>query len=310
MSKNNLRLHFALFLFFTFSSCYSQENVSNYNNKLIDIGDSLTAGAGGNGVNMSNVTARLLGPDWTVLNMGVGGENTLTIGARHGSIPMYINESIILPKDGSKVEISSGLFSSYNDKKIFPLLQGNAGINPCFIDNLSCQINRSNNKYYLNILNPIKEDYRISKNTQIITSLSKIKDGILTIFIGQNGGYETPQELLSQIKLFVQHKGDNNIIVITSHGRTSPEIVRIVQEKFQEKHIDLKNYMVNKGLNDAINFGLLPDNGEFPTSQDLESIKKNEVPPSLLKDHIHFNSIGYELLGRLRFNKGKELGYW
>ena len=45
---------------------------------LIDIGDSLTAGAGGDGTTMSNVTAKLLGPDWIVKNMGVGGENTLT----------------------------------------------------------------------------------------------------------------------------------------------------------------------------------------------------------------------------------------
>lgn len=291
-------------------SCSSQETEETFDKILIDIGDSLTAGAGGDGNNMSKVASDLLGNEWTVKNMGVGGENTLTIGARHGGIPMYIKESITIPKDGSIVEIPSGLYSRYNDKNVLPLLQGSAGINPCRIDTIQCKLTRDQNKYYINRINPNSTDYTTKENSTLFTSLSNEKKGILTIFIGQNGGYSSPSELLNQINLFVEHKGDENVIIITSHGNTSKEIAKLVRDKYQSKYIDLRKYMTTKAIYDAIEFGLLPNNGEYPTSEDLERMEKNYTPKTLLKDGIHFNSIGYELLGRIRYKKGEELGYW
>jgi lysophospholipase L1-like esterase len=313
-----MNLRFLKILFFTFFltfnlSCSSQEiekTEETFEKVLIDIGDSLTAGAGGDGNSMSKVASDLLGEEWIVKNMGVGGENTLTIGARHGGIPMYIKESITIPKDGSKVEISSGLYSSYNNKNVLPLLQGSAGINPCRIDTIQCKLTRNQNKYFINRITPNSTDYKTKENSTLFTSLSSEKKGILTIFIGQNGGYSSPNELLNQIDLFVKHKGDENVIIITSHGNSTTEIVQLVSDKYQSKYIDLRKYMTTKAIYDAIEFGLLPDNGEYPTSEDLERMGKNYTPKTLLKDGIHFNSIGYELLGRIRYKKGKELGYW
>ena len=68
--------------------------------------------------------------------------------------------------------------------------------------------------------------------------------------------------------------------------------------------------MATQAIYDALEYGLLPGDGKFPTEDDLRSMESNNAPPSLLKDHIHFNSIGYELMGKLRYKKGKELGYW
>jgi len=313
-----MNLRFLKILFFTFFltfnlSCSSQEiekTEETFEKVLIDIGDSLTAGSGGDGNSMSKVASDLLGEEWIVKNMGVGGENTLTIGARHGGIPMYIKESITIPKDGSKVEISSGLYSSYNNKNVLPLLQGSAGINPCRIDTIQCKLTRNQNKYFINRITPNSTDYKTKENSTLFTSLSSEKKGILTIFIGQNGGYSSPNELLNQIDLFVKHKGDENVIIITSHGNSTTEIVQLVSDKYQSKYIDLRKYMTTKAIYDAIEFGLLPDNGEYPTSEDLERMGENYTPKTLLKDGIHFNSIGYELLGRIRYKKGKELGYW
>lgn len=311
-----MKMKFVKILFFIFYvslhlSCSSSEKKEEASNKiLIDIGDSLTAGSGGDGKSMASVTSELLGEDWVVKNMGVGGENTLTIGARHGGIPMYIKESITLPKDGSKVEIPTGLYSSYNDEHVLPLLQGSAGINPCKIDTIQCKLTKSEDQYYINRVTPSTTDYTTKENTTISTSLSQEKDGILTIFIGQNRGYTTANDLLNQINLFVEHKGDNNVIIITSHGNSTKEIAQLVRNTYQSKYIDLREYMTTQAIYDAIEFGLLPDNEQYPTTEDLERMKKNQTPRTLLKDNIHFNSIGYELLGRLRYKKGKELGYW
>lgn len=290
-------------------SCSSQEDNEQIDKVLIDIGDSLTAGPGGED-SMSYVTSQLLGDEWVVKNMGVGGENTLTIGARQGGIPMYINESIILPKDGSKIKITSGLLSSYNNQNVYPLLQGSAGINPCYIDSIKCVLTLDAGNYYINRVSPSLNDYNTAPKTIIETALSKEKRGIATIFIGQNGGYDSPADLLNQIDLFVQHKGDLNVIIITSHDSSSPEIVDLINNKYGSKHIDLKAYMSTHAIYDAIEYGLLPDNGEYPTLEDLQRMQNTFAPSSLLNDGVHFNSIGYKLLGRLRYEKGKELGYW
>ena len=68
--------------------------------------------------------------------------------------------------------------------------------------------------------------------------------------------------------------------------------------------------MSNYAIYDAIEIGLLPNDGTYPTVEDLEKMNNGETPTSLLVDSVHFNNIGYELLGRLRYNKGQELGYW
>ncbi len=310
--KMNLKLtkiHILTYLILLNISCTHNDSTKT-EKILIDIGDSLTAGAGGDGTTMSNVTAKLLGPEWTVKNMGVGGENTLTIGARQGGLPMYIKESIRIPKDGSKVAIPSGLYSSYNDKKVYPLLQGAAGINPCYIDTIKCNLTREQNKYYINSMTSLDKDYITRPKSKIITALSKQTKGIATIFIGQNGGYDSPEDFMKQLDLIVKHKGDENIIIITSHGKASKELREMVRKKYGRKHIDLKKYMTTKAIYDAIKFGLLPNNGQYPTAKDLNDMKNNKAPTSLLYDGIHFNAIGYELLGRLRYQKGKELGYW
>lgn len=297
-------------LLFSSYACSSQIEKGPQEKILIDIGDSLTAGAGGNGVNMSSITQNLLGDSWNVKNMGVGGENTLTIGARHGSIPMYLKESINIPKNGSPVKITGGLYSSYNDSMVRPLLQGDAGVNPCYIDSIKCKLTRVEDDYFIQRLDNGAVDHTTQPKTKIITALSRQKGNVLTIFIGQNGGYETAADLLDQIGLFVKHKGDNNVMIITSHGNGYPEIVGPIVDKYGNKVIDLRAYMSSQAIIDAVDSGLLQNNGTYPTHEDQKNMSLGNAPASLLIDGIHFNSIGYELLGRLRYAKGKELGYW
>ena len=74
-----MNLRFLKILFFTFFltfnlSCSSQEiekTEETFEKVLIDIGDSLTAGSGGDGNSMSKVASDLLGEEWIVKNMGL-----------------------------------------------------------------------------------------------------------------------------------------------------------------------------------------------------------------------------------------------
>jgi lysophospholipase L1-like esterase len=307
---NLLILFIVMLTSFTYSSCQSKSDACR-TKILVDIGDSLTKGSGGDDITMSSITQKKLGEEWKVLNMGIGGENTLTIGARIGAIPMYIQDSITLPKDGSKVELPNGLLSVHTDTHVRPFLQsGNSGINPCYIDDIECEISKNNGKYFIRSIYTLEEDYKTSLNARISTSLSKLKADVVTIFIGQNGGFNSPQDLLDQIDLFVAQKGDDEVIIITSHGNGTKENVALIKEKYGKKHIDLKEYMSSRAIYDAIDLGYLPDDESYPTAEDLKKMAMNSAPPSLLTDQIHLNSIGYRLLGNLRYKKGVELGYW
>ncbi len=68
--------------------------------------------------------------------------------------------------------------------------------------------------------------------------------------------------------------------------------------------------MSSHAIYDALEYDLLPNDGSYPTNQDVSSMQSGQTPPSLLHDTIHLNAIGYELLGILRYEKGVELGFW
>ncbi|MDG1508662.1 MAG: hypothetical protein P8Q53_02660 [Flavobacteriaceae bacterium] len=81
MNLKKLPKHLLFLIIFFSISSFDKNNKYKGDKVLIDIGDSLTAGAGGEGTTMSNVTLKLLKENWIVKNRGVGGENSLTIGA-------------------------------------------------------------------------------------------------------------------------------------------------------------------------------------------------------------------------------------
>ncbi|MCG1037676.1 hypothetical protein [Polaribacter sargassicola] len=41
--------------------------------------------------------------------------------------------------------------------------------------------------------------------------------------------------------------------------------------------------MTAKAIYDAIEFGLLPNNGKYPTTGDLERMDKNQTPKTIIK---------------------------
>ena len=69
------------------------------------------------------------------------------------------------------------------------------------------------------------------------------------------------------------------------------------------KFIDARAYLIRYGLDDA---------NITPTQQDLDNIKNNSVPKSLLidEDDVHFNQHGYTIIANLEYERGKVLGYW
>lgn len=296
------------------------EDVTVLQDKIVNCdGDSLTSGAGGSGLSYPRVLQLLLGEDWVVNNRGLGGENTLTIGARQGGMPMYIKNPVTIPANGSTVTIPTevvdgvtyyGLYSLYNDAQVRPLLQaGSVLINPCVINNIECTLVWTGSNYTIKRNAVGSRNVTTPPNCLIHTSSMKNTKGVNIIFMGTNGGFDgTGKDLAEQFGKLTAFKGDGKYVVITTHVNPDASIPATVKKEFGVKHIGLREYCSTKAIYDAIDLGLL-DQANYPTQADLTAMAQGNCPPSLLADSIHFNKTGYIVLGVLAYNKMVTLGY-
>ena len=99
-------------------------------------------------------------------------------------------------------------------------------------------------------------------------------------FIGQNGGFENTADLIRQLKAMIAYSKSKRYIVISFHKPNGVmktisrmnEMEDSLHQYFGKHYINLRQYMVTKGLSDA--------NLE-PTQEDRDSIAKGQVPPQL-----------------------------
>lgn len=298
------------------------DSLNQYLPGIICWGDSLTVGSGGSGTNYPATIQRLLQdnllsdfqdiiPVPEVLNMGVGGEDTNTILGRNGSIPFIVSSDFVIPADTTPVNIS---FHSSNGKPVAPLRQAAAGMEWVIINDISGTINivqetYTDNEYtYTFTRDTYGDPVEVTSGTPIITSGSTVGTNYLTIiFIGENGGYDTYEELISQQHAIIDHQTANNdrFIIVGLHTGTANERARLemtMTAEYGDKYINLREYMNAQGMSDA---------GLECTDKDQGMIAKGMTPASLMiDDGCHFNSYGYELIGNLIYDRMDELGYF
>ncbi len=98
-------------------------------------GDSLTEGVGGNGVAYPDELAKLTG--YNVINMGVGGESLITIGARSGAYNIVLGEDLSIPANRTSVDIKLSSTELYDENayagKITPCNTSRGGWTPAEI---------------------------------------------------------------------------------------------------------------------------------------------------------------------------------
>jgi len=308
-------------------------------------GDSLTAPHAGNGIkgtikkvikgddSYPGILGGLLSSEYEIVNCGVGGENTLTIAARQGSIPMFIAHDIILFPERQEKYIGNedvkSFLSTWDSTTVCPLLQcdweegSSAHINPCIIQNESfiikskdCHYKKSKDGYHFRHTYLIEgcseaKSYDTLKAGSIVytEASSSFRSPYANIFfIGQNGGFKNTADLIAQYKRMISYGNTDKYIVISFHkpNKPMPTIERMRQmedslhNEFGKHYINLRCYFVDHGITDA---------GLSPTKEDKDSISNGKVPPQLLTDGCHFTTKGYELIAKLVKMKFEELGY-
>ena len=297
--------------------------IAQYLPGIVCWGDSLTYGAMGNGTSYPKVLSDIISGELAfrddrysisipVKNMGVGGETSITICGRNGSIPFVISEEFTIPSGKTKVEIK---IKSQSGRGVNPLRQGNAGVNNVTIAGIEGTLSveqssytSSDCKYYFTRVNN-GDSKRVAVGTQIITDASsKYLDYVTVIFMGTNGGYSDINELISQQRAIINHQTANKdrFIIVGLHTGTAAsraELEAAMVATWGDKYINLREYMVTQALADA---------GITPTAEDLELIAKGSTPASVRAPggDIHFNATGYELIGKLIYNRMDSLGYF
>ena len=319
----------------------ARKTTSRYLPGIVCWGDSLTAGAGGDilpsgetlkkGTKYPDILRKeieigLFGTDVKidvpeVINMGVGGENTDTILGRNGAVPFVLSSELGIPafvrgdaSDAPSVEIH--LVSQSGDP-VAPLRQGNKGMESVSINGIEGIITieqesyaAADYKYYFTRI-AHGEAVTIPQGTIVQTQGSVLYTGYIPIiFIGENGGYRDEEELIAQQQAIIKHQEDGitqeRYIIVGSHSGTAEErtkIENLMEKTYGRKYINLREYMVTEGLSDA---------GIEPTKVDDELIAVGACPASLrvAAEDVHFNSVGYELIGKLIYRRMDELGYF
>lgn len=233
--------------------------------EVIAWGDSLTALGSGYG----NYLAI---PSYVSSVFGVGGETSLQIGGRIGSIPYLVNSDFTIPEDDTSVEVS--LKTAWSNSPIS--LSGTYGLNPCTINGIEGNLITSGF-----IRSESGDSVEIKAGTPIIPYYFKeLNKCVHVFFFGQNGGWDSdPDTLVNQFKTAVRCVGTDKFIVVTPHINTSDELELLMQQTFGAHYFNLREWCVNYGLSES---------GIDATSADEEAIAAGSCPPSLLGDSVHF----------------------
>lgn len=279
-------------------------------------GDSLTAGGG-----WTDTLATLSG--LTVYNGGTGGENVRTITARQGGDVMLVN-NITIPADTSEILIASksvegGIKTAFGYLAT-PLLQGGAHVNPCFIDGIEGTLRWTGKDYADNTgtwvwkRNVAGTAKTIKRPTALVTQFDKkYNNGIMVIFMGQNGGYTDNADLVNMHKLMIDHSNAREVVILglSSGDATSrSDYETAMKKEFGRRFISLREYLsapIKDGSGNIISSYGLDDAGITPTAQDLTDIAAGKTPTSLLSDGVHYTTACKTVIGNMLYKKMKEL---
>lgn len=284
---------------------------TNDSGEIACIGDSLTYGSGSTNTNgYPYILASLTGK--TCNKLGFPADTSREICGYVSAMPLLVKEGITIPTSGSvTVELLD-----YNENGINIAYQAIAepNINPVTIAGIEGELtltlsnndtSGSNNYIFTRSINGTAVD--ITYPIPMFTNCGTVnKNDIFIICIGQNGGYDSINEYISQVDFIINHQGliTKKYIIVGIPAQDKTNLGTLEQAlllKYGRNFINMRDYLVRQGLQDC---------GITPTAQDNADISVGKPPTSLRTDTVHFNDQGYNVIANQIYKRGKELGYW
>ena len=302
------------------------EDLNKTSSKVIDCwGDSLTYGVASSKIRGGYVTRlkNKLGENWTINNFGVGGEKTKTIACRQGGMNFVVQPGVTIPSTATPVEINllsdDGSPVQCRDTDL-------GGINPCFINGIEGTLSIDYGKFTKHFFTRkvIGDEYVITRPTTLITANKNRKGNINIIWMGQNGekhedhsGWNSEDDLVNQIRKMVEIANTDRYLILGLHTKdlTSRKLLEEkMYNEFGRHYINLRKYLSTPiydtdGRTIISSYGL--DDVKFSaTDNDKRFIGMGYCPPSLLTDGVHGKDEFFDIITKLVYDRGNELGYW
>ena len=280
-------------------------------------GDSLTAGGG-----WTQTLSKLSG--LPVYNGGTGGENVRTIVARQGGDVMMIN-SLTIPADITPIVIATraeGGIPTQLGRKVSPLLQGGAHVNPCYIGDVRGILSWTGSGHsdasgtWTFTRDVAGEEVIITRPTAIRTDfdINRNAPKIMVIFIGQNGGYDDVEDLINQHRLMIEHSNCEDFVVLglsSGSAESRADYEAAMKKEFGRRFISLREYLstpIYNSSGDIISCYGLDDAGLAMDTNAKTEISSGIVPHQLLSDSVHYTTETKTVIGNLVYKRIKELG--
>lgn len=197
-------------------------------------GDSLTEGVGGWDSDSFIISAYPDQLHCPHVNLGCRGDDIQTIMARQGADPIVLTTAVTLPASRDEsVQIGTmtkpftrsegaGL-TTKSGETVKPCLEKEAGINPCLVSGVECELYREltgtldNDTTYSYKLRRLTdgEAVTLAKGTEIQTYASRFyRNGYAIIWMGANGRAASHQEYVQKIKQMVAYGKYKNYLVL------------------------------------------------------------------------------------------------
>ena len=275
---------------------------------IICFGDSLTLGYGGDGVSYPGELGKKYGLN--VVNAGVEAENSISIVCRSNSMSFEISDEMNVPPEKAETEISlqSEDGRTINSLRIYPGNEWHVTIKDDSGNAVKGTLRivqdspYTDEYHYTFERDAAGDEIHIAKGGRLIPDLyaeyDKYRDYMPVIFIGQNGGWDSPEDLAEQCRLIAQHYGNGKDYLIiglhTQNAEVRAELENYMTSAFGDHYINLREYMCSKAALDA---------GITLSEEDKKRVEMGMTPTAFMSDEIHFNAKGYSLLADLVYKR-------
>lgn len=249
-------------------------------------GDSLTAGAGGNGVTAPSELAKIL--KIPVLNKGVGGEGSSEIAVRSGARKI----SIKFWGTGKK----QGDWTQYQVLPDRNILRQGTNLIAGSVENCIAILKFDGNLYSMKLFKCKKNFVDSTANFEIV-GLETTNAKYQIIWAGRNNGGDSStvvQDVNSMVTLFRKNNPSVKIFVLSVINGAGESVGSGAYAGIQGVNLALRNLNINFiDVRQCLIHDALSREKLVPTAQDIADIQNDLVPSQLRSDGIHLNAFGY-----------------
>ncbi|WP_272572452.1 hypothetical protein [Providencia sp. PROV258] len=268
-------------------------------------GDSMTAGVGGESENVSYPSVLATELNVNVTKKGYGGQASTDIAVRQGGTQLDITYTGIIPS-GSTASVSVSPSESY--RAVQTSYPGNINGNQILMTKSAAG--------EWTLKNEGSEPLEITGKAIFICNEGKDEREKTAIFwVGRNNPFWNKSEpIFRDIAAMISYLNvsiKRSIVISLCNTSAEPkgssrynamlDINSRLAQVYGDKFIDVRTYLITKGLSDA---------GIAPTTQDVTDISNDIIPNSLRSDDTHLNATGYALVGKYIALQLKNKGWY